>query len=511
MQHQKFFNLKLLQKKIQRKFNPVKKINPQPIEKEPPHYITTGIKKILALPKNIRLIILIAPLVFALAIFIASVCSWTKSYKNTEKIEPLTQMQLMSLDSILDEFYPMQRTEHLKQLPYPVTPVKLQVYSGAAILIDASNGCILYEKNADDLIPPASLTKLFVMYIVLKDVAEGKTSLDNIVPLPERSWAINLPSDASLMHLGQGQQVTLRELLQGLAVASGNDAAIAVAYYISGSLPAFVERMNQECEELGLTHTHFVEPSGYDENNITTARELAEFARIYITKYPESIKQFHSLKNIRYPLQKNLPSWQKNLGDAKAVFQKNTNPLLGTLYGVDGIKTGFIYESGYNLALTAQRNNNRFISVTMRGPGQGSAQGNAYRVKDGTTMMEWAFNSFADYTPVNRIKLEYTVPVPGAQKHSGKFVNLVPAWTNSITVPHVYSGTAVQNADSVKAFVTIPKYIFGETKAGAAYGQIQYKLGDIVLETVPLVADRTITKAGASGRFWGRIVAYTLK
>ena len=126
-------------------------------------------------------------------------------------------------------------------------------------------------------------------------------------------------------------------------------------------------------------------------------------------------------------------------------------------------------------------------------------------------MMEWAFNSFADYTPVNRIKLEYTVPVPGAQKHSGKFVNLVPAWTNSITVPHVYSGTAVQNADSVKAFVTIPKYIFGETKAGAAYGQIQYKLGDIVLETVPLVADRTITKAGASGRFWGRIAAYTLK
>ncbi|MBQ3671238.1 MAG: D-alanyl-D-alanine carboxypeptidase, partial [Treponema sp.] len=427
--------------------------------------------------------------------------SFRTGYQHTERATFLSADEQSYLDSILDETYTLQRSSALKPLPYPVSPVELDVWAGSAILVDASNGCVIFEKNADTPIPPASITKLFVMYVVFKDIHAGKFSLDDIVPLPEKSWAVNMPADASLMFLGQGQIVTLRELLLGLAVASGNDAAIAVARYISGGTDEFVKRMNDECAALGLTSTRFVEPSGYDENNMTTARDLATFSRIYINTYPESIEMFHSAKSIRYPLEKNLPSWQKDAGDSKAIYQKNTNPLLGEMEGVDGIKTGFIYESGYNLALTAKRNGNRFISITLQGPGRGSKQGNEGRVHDGHEMMDFAFASFADYNPDSHIQTSYPVAVPGGKE---KFVRLVPAWKNAITVPHIAGGeSANDDANAVRAVVTMPKSIYGGAVVAKQYGQIQYKLGDVVLETVPLVSDRSVERGGLWKRFWG--------
>ena len=116
--------------------------------------------------------------------------------------------------------------------------------------------------------------------------------------------------------------------------------------------------------------------------------------------------------------------------------------------------------------------------------------------------MEWAFSSFADYIPENKIQKNYPVAVPGAKT---KFVNLVPAWTNAVTVPHISSQTAAEDAENVTAEIQLPKCIYGGTKLGAVYGQIQYKLGNTVLETVPLVADRTAQKAGLWGQFWGKL------
>lgn len=449
--------------------------------------------------------------VLGLLVFIILLCSflaYSAAFTDPKNAKPLSDEALISLNEKLDSSYPAQRTAILKELPYPVTKANLDVWAGAAILIDASNGCILFEKNADQVIPPASIAKLFVMYIVFKDVEAGKISLDDIVPLPERSWAINMPSDASLMFLGQGQIVTLRELLKGLAVASGNDAALAVAAYISGSTKAFVERMNEECAALGLSHTHFVEPSGYDEHNVTTARELAAFCCQYVKRFPQSVEEFHSAPSIKYPLEKNLPSWQKAKGDSSAIYQKNTNPLLGLLEGCDGIKTGFIYESRYNLALTAKRNGVRYISVTMMGTGVGSKQGNAGRVHDGTEMMEWAFSSFADFSPESTLPQSYPVASLGAKTTNGKFVQLIPAWNNTITVPHINGESALADAQSVKAEVSIPPFIYGGVEAGKAYGQIQYKLGDVVLETVPLVADRSYEQAGFFGRIIDSLVSW---
>ncbi len=462
----------------------------------------------LRLSAGAKIFVLSAFSLLLLAILTFAFISYSDTFKNPDNARPLSEEQLLEFNSTLDSLYPSQRKSILKELPYSVTKANLDVWAGAAILIDASNGCVLFEKNADEIIPPASIAKLFVMYIVFKDAAEGKISLDDVVPLPERSWAINMPRDASLMCLGQGQIVTLRELLKGLAVASGNDAAIAVADYISGSTKAFVQRMNEECAALGLTHTHFVEPSGYDEHNLTTARELAAFCCEYIRRFPQSVEEFHSAPSIKYPMEKNLPSWLKSKGDSTAIYQRNTNPLLGVMEGCDGIKTGFIYESRYNLALTAKRNGVRYISVTMMGTGIGSKQGNAGRVHDGTEMMEWAFQSFADFDPKAELPEYYAIPALGSKNTNGKFVKLVPAWKNAVTVPHISGSTALDDAKSVKVVVNMPRFIYGGVKMCETYGQIQYKLGDTVLETVPLVADRTYEKAGIFGRMIGALVSW---
>lgn len=384
----------------------------------------------------------------------------------------------------LDTLFP-ERLQIVKELPYKTVPAEIPVHAQSAILIDAQTGNILYKKNADELIPPASMTKLVEMYVVLDATEKGKISLDDKVPLPPQSWAINLPRDASIMFLAQGQQVTLRELLLGLSIASGNDASIAVANYVAGNMEDFVMQMNSTVNELGLKNTKFVESSGYSEKNITTAKEFAAFCKVYIERFPFAINDFHSQKVLRYPLEHNLPQSQRAQGDGQAVVQYNTNKLLGKLEGCDGLKTGFIYESGYNIALTAKRGKRRFISVTMRGPGTCSAEGNKYRNEDGTALMEFAFRKFAPYTDSEERK--YSVPVLGSKVNS---VNLVPAEDASFSVPFITGTDAEDCAKKVRTEINIPSYIYGQVQQGAPYGQIVYKIDDTLLKSVPLVADR---------------------
>ena len=205
------------------------------------------------------------------------------------------------------------------------------------------------------------MTKIFLMYTVFQKIKDGKISLDDVVPLPEECWASRMPPRSSLMFLGKGQTVTLKELLTGIAVCSGNDASHAVAYYLFGDTGKFISEVNRQIQLLGLTKTRIEEPSGYSEQNVTTAREMAAFARVYVSKYPESLELFHSVKKFTYPSQKNLPPNQKKRQPQDfskgildeiwtPVTQENTNKLLKTLEGCDGLKTGYIDESGYNLS-----------------------------------------------------------------------------------------------------------------------------------------------------------------
>ncbi len=412
------------------------------------------------------------------------------SFHHKQAPKALTKEETNKLNICLNKEYP-NRTSILHKLPYKTIPAKLSIASGSAILIDPSDGNILFEKNADAKIPPASMTKLVVMYIVFKEIETGKISFDDVVPLPPECWAVNMPRDASLMFLAEGQHVTLKELMRGLAIASGNDAAIAIAYYISGNVTNFVKRMNQEVQNLGLTHTHFVDSSGYSENDITTPREFVSFVRTYIEKYPQALTLFHSQKILKYPQKHNLPKYQQIQGNSQMIVQYNTNKLLGTLDGVDGIKTGFIYESGYNLALTAKRHNSRFLSITMKGPGIGSKEGNKYRILDGTTLMEYAFSHFSTFKSTEN----YTTVV-SVIAGKAKSVNLIPVYqTKALTVPFLEGTTPQDAASKITITKNIPSYINGGTKQGTIYGYLIYKLGNTVLQKIPLVADRTITNA----------------
>jgi serine-type D-Ala-D-Ala carboxypeptidase (penicillin-binding protein 5/6) len=426
-------------------------------------------------------------------------------FAHEKNIQALTEKEQLDLTKTLDTSY-SDRNAVLRPLPYTTIPAKLAVAARSAIVIDTTNGNILYEKNADEIIPPASMTKLIVMYIVFQEIASGRISKKDIVPLPSNCWACNMPPHSSLMFLGKDQEVTLDELLTGLAVCSGNDAAYALADYISGSMDAFIKRMNDEMKALGLTHTYFVEASGYSAKNTTTAREMASFARVYITKYPEALSLYHSRLSYTYPQKQNLAPEDRGKPTVQyfserlpehitmGITQENTNKLLGKLTGCDGLKTGYIDESGYNLALTAVRGTTRYLSVTMGGPGSSVTEGNEYRIKDGTILMEWAFASFADSRKTDRLH-PYLIRVTGAKS---VYVKLVPVYIPSaLTVPFITGSSPANAADKVSARINIPRWISGGTQAGIQYGSVDFYLGSTLLLSIPLVADRNIKKASA--------------
>jgi len=430
--------------------------------------------------------------VLSCIIFATSLWTNALSYKKVQIPEELSVAEKIKINHILEENYKTRRSDIISPLPYNTIPLNLPVSTNSVMLIDTATGNILYEKNADTQIPPASMTKLVEMYVVFEALEKGEVSLDDIVPLPKECWSINLPRDASLMFLAEGQKVTLDELLLGLSIASGNDASIAVANYVAGSMDAFVERMNAAIESLGLKSTHFVESSGYSEFNLTTARDFAAFTRVYVNRFPWALERYHSQKVISYPLEKNLPDYQKYQGDSQAITQYNTNKLLGNLPGCDGLKTGFINESGYNITVTAQRNGQRFLCVMMRGPGSNTREGNKYRVADGTTLMETAFSTFATYEGTNETK-STVIPVLAGKNKS---VRIVQAYSENFTVPKLAERTPQETVKKLTQETVIPKWIKGDIKAGDEIGYIFIKYGDTVLNTIPLVAEKDVPPKG---------------
>jgi len=267
--------------------------------------------------------------------------------------------------------------------------------SHSAVVMDAATGTLVYYKNPDDEIPPASLTKPMTMHLALGEIAAGKASLEEIIVPPRESWAVYQPPRSSLMFLANGQQLSLRELLLGLAVFSGNDAAVATALRFAPSVEAFVEMMNREAADLGLAKTRFTEPSGISEYNMTTAREFASFCRIYLEAHPESLKDYHSVGEFAYPRAENVAEQYRENPGTRA--QRNRNSLLGKLEGVDGLKTGYIDEAGFNIALTAERNGTRFIAVILGAPGGWG--GDRLRDEDGRKLLEWAFYRYKTIRP----------------------------------------------------------------------------------------------------------------
>lgn len=439
--------------------------------------------------------------------------SFLLSNSNLKQTQLTNEQQNELAQKIKEKNY--DRNEILHYLPYNSTlKNNLNINANSAILINCDTGDILYEKNPNQIIPLASMTKVFLMYTVFQKISEGKANLDEIVPLPPESWASNMPPYSSLMFLGKNQKVTLKELLTGLAVCSGNDASYAIALHLFGSIENFISEVNSQIELCGLKNTKIVEPSGYSEENITTPTEMAKFARIYITKYPESLEQFHSVKKFAYPTEKNIAL--EDYGKPAQVFDgkipdsiwtpivhENTNGLLNTLDGCDGLKTGYIDESGYNLALTCKRNGERYLSVTMQGPGKNRIEGDKLRRLDGITLQEYAFSTFRETRILEPSELFCTIPVLAGKKDS---ITLTVPYQVRTCVPINFFGY-----QDVELNFSVPKFLFGKVEAAQEYGKLFVSIDGMIIEEVPLIAQQSIEKSWFGKVLFDKVVYLILR
>ncbi|MDR2500521.1 MAG: D-alanyl-D-alanine carboxypeptidase [Treponema sp.] len=373
------------------------------------------------------------------------------------------------------------------------------VQSRAAALIDAATGTLLFAKNADAVIPPASLTKLMTMHIALREIAAGQASLDERFPLPRQAWAASQPPRSSLMFLAAGQRANMRELLLGLAVPSGNDAAVAVALRFAPTVAGFVELMNQEAARWGLRKTYFTEPSGISEYNTTTALEFAQFCREYLRLHPETLGAYHSVPSFAYPKRENVPeAYQDNPG---TIVQYNHNALLQEVDGVDGLKTGYIDEAGYNIAVTALRGETRLVAVILGAPAQW--RGDRVRDEDGKRLLAWGFERFrtirlsaGPFEPLRVWKgaKNYVNAAPGPASGDGSYTLTFTGYKNR-------GGRIRWDTEYAEpALAPLP--------AGSVVGSLVLSDAEGELKRIPLLTTEAVEAGGFFKRLWDSLALF---
>jgi len=367
-----------------------------------------------------------------------------------------------------------------------------EIGSRAAVLIDADTGALLYSKNPDEEIPPASLTKLMTLHLAMNEIEEGRASYDEIIPVTVESWAQSQPPRSSLMFLAPGQIVTLREIMLGLAVPSGNDAAVALALRLAPGMDVFARMMTEEARRMGMNVTRFTESSGISEYNITTASEFAFFCRQYIKLHPYSLREFHSVPVFSYPMAHNVPENYRN--NPRTITQDNRNNLLKTFPGVDGLKTGYIDESGYNIALTAQRNDTRFIAVILGAPAESG--GIRIRDNDGSRLLSWAFEKFKTVR-ANDVRIERERLWKGKENE----VRLITGEDADFTAPF-------DRANTLTFETVIPNPLIAPLPAGfpAGYLVISDEYGE--LNRVPLITAYSYERGNIFKRLWHSILLF---
>jgi serine-type D-Ala-D-Ala carboxypeptidase (penicillin-binding protein 5/6) len=211
--------------------------------------------------------------------------------------------------------------------------------------MDMNTGKILYSHNPDERLQPASITKILTLYMVDEDIQQNGTRLSDSVKISRNACR----TGGSKMFIKAGSEIPLEELVKGIAVVSANDASVAVAEHIAGSVKAFVEKMNQKADELGMFNSNFKNPNGLPaKGQFTTARDMLILAYKYLKRFPEAIN-LHSVQRYTY----------------RNITQNNRNTLLRQYPNADGLKTGWVSKAGYHIIATAKRDNTRLIAVVM--------------------------------------------------------------------------------------------------------------------------------------------------
>lgn len=274
----------------------------------------------------------------------------------------------------------------------------LNLDSESAILIDEASGKVLYEKNPDAKLPMASMTKIMSMLLIMEKIESGALKYDDNVIISKNASGMG----GSQVFLQEGEEYKVEALLKCIAVSSANDAVVAMAEKISGSVESFVNLMNEKAKELGLANTKFANPHGLDaENHYSSARDMSKLAR-ELLKHKDILK-FTSI----YEDYLTKP-------DGSQVWLVNTNRLVRFYDGVDGLKTGYTTEAGYCLTATAKKNDLRLISVVMK-----SSSGDA-RSKDTATLLTYGFNSYKNHVIYESNKELGEVNIEGGKKDKVK-------------------------------------------------------------------------------------------
>ncbi|WP_164668710.1 D-alanyl-D-alanine carboxypeptidase family protein [Virgibacillus doumboii] len=334
----------------------------------------------------------------------------------------------------------------------------------SAILIERDTGKILYNKNAHEKLPPASMTKVMTLLLIMEALDEGKIKKSEMIRVSDRAASMG----GSQIFLESGEEMSVNDLLKGVAIASGNDASVALAERIAGSEEAFVKKMNEKAKELGLENTKFQNSTGLPaENHYSTVYDMAVMAK-ELLKY-ETITEYTSIYEDY--LRK---------GEENEFWLVNTNKLVKFYAGVDGLKTGYTNEAKYCLTATAEKNNMRVISVVM------GADTMKKRNAAVTQMLDYAFNHFETK---NLYKKGETITKLQLLKAEENDVNVVAS--ESVSTIHKKG----ESNGNVKASVELRDNFNLPLDRGEQVGELVVKSDGKVVSKTPLIIDHEVKPA----------------
>lgn len=352
-------------------------------------------------------------------------------------------------------------------IPVPTQPQQPSFTPGAPnldatgyILLDATSGKILAEKQSDNRMPPASLTKLMSLYIISAAIKSGQIHMDDKVRISEKAWK----TEGSRMFIKVGNEVPVKDLLQGVIVASGNDATVALAEYVAGTEEAFVAMMNNQAKQLGMKNSHFMDSTGLpNPQHYSTAHDLATLTRAYIKNFPEDYS-FYSEKWFLF----------------NNIKQPNRNRLLWRYQYADGLKTGHTNEAGYCLVGSAKKDGMRLISVVLGEPNDNA------RTEDSIRLLTYGFRFFETHKLYNS-----SMPLMRARVWQGE-QSEVPLGINEdlyVTVP-------TGQYKKLQATIALNNPLKAPITKGSQCGTLNITLNNQIIASAPLIALENNTRGG---------------
>jgi D-alanyl-D-alanine carboxypeptidase (penicillin-binding protein 5/6) len=345
----------------------------------------------------------------------------------------------------------------------PTTSGGLQCDAQSAVLMDGLTGQVLYEQNPNFKIPPASFVKVMTLYVIHDAIRAGQLKMDDLVTVSDMAWRRAWKTDSSKMFIKVGERVKVEDLMKGVAIASGNDACVALAEHLSGSEEAFVSKMNEKAKLLGLKDSQFKNSDGMPaDGQYITAMDMAILSKRYIEDHPEALV-LHSTVEFEY----------------NGIRQGNRNTLLQKNIGVDGLKTGHIKESGYHLTATAKRDGQRMIAVVM------GCDKVRKRAPEAQKLLEYGFKNFST---VEAVKKGATFGPLKVKRGKLNQVLLTAAGDGRVTV-------AKGKENLVSAVPQLPQFIVAPIQKGQVVAKILIQNEGKAVKEVNLIASLSVEKS----------------